>query len=82
MRRANCPNPTLMVDIQDEYNAFERLPASVRSRLAQATDDLSAISLIDKGWPEQIMLEAIEAKDNGYYKEWNAKRGRMLRDTA
>ena len=54
-------------DAEIEFSALEQLPQSVRIALNESPLKLGAASLLSKGWPEPVMLAAIEAQNNGTY---------------
>jgi hypothetical protein len=58
---SNTPNPNYG-DMGEEFDAYELLPPRVRHALAHAPFKTSAYSLRSKGWSEERMLQAIEAK--------------------
>lgn len=65
---SNTPRQVIVTDDQ-EFDAYELLPPRVRHALAHAPFKTSAYSLRSKGWSEEQMLHAIEAKAKSLMRE-------------
>ena len=65
MLNNGAPKGMFFCTPEQEWNAFERLPKSVRDALNDADIKLSAAALAKKKWPTAKMLSAIKAKSQG-----------------